>query len=328
MRAPTFVVADGMGGAQAGEVASEDRDRDVRAGARRGRGARRSGSRPACARPTGASMSAPAPSTGREGMGTTLTAAYVGEDELAIAHVGDSRAYLFRDGELKRLKRDHSLVDELVRGGKLTEEQAAEHPQRSIITRALGPEPDVEVDTWSYPVRPGDVLLLCSDGLTSMISEAEITTILSSAAALDGGRRAPGRRGECSRGSRQHHGGPVPAGRTRPRPRTDETSRRSSPRPPADHRGAGRARDRRCAAGRASHGLPCRRRRRAPPRRRCGRTAPGQAPAPPGPAPRKRRYRKALAALIAVAIVLFLVGGAAISPPASCTSSGPTRTAS
>ena len=79
-------------------------------------------------------------------MGTTLTAAYVDGSHLAIAHVGDSRAYLFRDGTLQRLTQDHSLVDELVRRGKLTEEQAAEHPQRSIITRALGPEPDVEVD--------------------------------------------------------------------------------------------------------------------------------------------------------------------------------------
>src|SRR5262249_16832699 len=76
----------------------------------------------------------------------------------------------------KRLTRDHSLVDELVRQGKLTEEQAAEHPQRSIITRALGPEPTVEVDTWTYPVRAGDVLLLCSDGLTSMISEDQVAS--------------------------------------------------------------------------------------------------------------------------------------------------------
>ena len=74
-------------------------------------------------------------------MGTTLTAAYLDDAQLAIAHVGDSRAYLFRDGELTRLTQDHSLVEELVRRGKLTEEQAAEHPQRSIITRALGPEP-------------------------------------------------------------------------------------------------------------------------------------------------------------------------------------------
>jgi protein phosphatase len=111
-------------------------------------------------------------------MGTTLTAAYLDDAHLTIAHVGDSRAYLFREGELKRLTQDHSLVDELVRQGKLTEAQAAEHPQRSIITRALGPEPEVEVDTLTYPVRAGDVMLLCSDGLTSMISEERVGEIL------------------------------------------------------------------------------------------------------------------------------------------------------
>jgi protein phosphatase len=122
---------------------------------------------------------------GRAGMGTTLTAAYVDDAHVAIAHVGDSRAYLFRDGTLQRLTQDHSLVDELVRRGKLTEEQAAEHPQRSIITRALGPEPDVEVDTWTYPARSGDVVLLCSDGLTSMISEERVKAVLESHDNLD-----------------------------------------------------------------------------------------------------------------------------------------------
>jgi protein phosphatase len=122
---------------------------------------------------------------GRAGMGTTLTAAYVDDAHVAIAHVGDSRAYLFRDGTLQRLTQDHSLVDELVRRGKLTEEQAAEHPQRSIITRALGPEPDVEVDTWTYPGRPGDVILLCSDGLTSMISEQSVREVLAANENLD-----------------------------------------------------------------------------------------------------------------------------------------------
>jgi protein phosphatase len=126
----------------------------------------------------------------RAGMGTTLTAAYVAGDELVIAHVGDSRAYLFRDGELKRLTQDHSLVDELVRRGKLTEEQAAEHPQRSIITRALGPEARVEVDTWSYPVRAGDLVLLCSDGLTSMVSEEQVAEILGSVTELDSAAQA------------------------------------------------------------------------------------------------------------------------------------------
>ena len=102
-----------------------------------------------------------------------------------MAHVGDSRAYIFRDGELTRLTQDHSLVEELVRQGKLTEEQAAEHPQRSIITRALGIEGDVEVDTWTYPMRAGDVVLLCCDGLTSMIGEEQILRILGAEQSLD-----------------------------------------------------------------------------------------------------------------------------------------------
>ncbi len=92
---------------------------------------------------------------------------------------------MFRDGTLQRLTKDHSLVGELVRAGKLTEEQAEEHPQRSIITRALGPEPTVDVDTVSYSVREDDVLLLCSDGLTSMISEEQISEILGTPDSLD-----------------------------------------------------------------------------------------------------------------------------------------------
>src|ERR1700742_3120754 len=176
-RAPVFVVADGMGGAQAGEVASkiaieafeqelpESGNPEERLAIRV-----REANRTIYDRSHSERESA--------GMGTTLTAAYLDETSVAIAHVGDSRAYLYRDGELKRLTRDHSLVDELVRHGKLTEAQAAEHPQRSIITRALGPEPDVEVDTWTYPARAGDVVLLCSDGLTSMISEERVKATL------------------------------------------------------------------------------------------------------------------------------------------------------
>ncbi|MFL5864340.1 MAG: Stp1/IreP family PP2C-type Ser/Thr phosphatase [Solirubrobacteraceae bacterium] len=184
VRAPLFVVADGMGGAQAGEVASrlaveefhealpdegsaEERLTDrIRAANRRIYHLSRTEHEHA-------------------GMGTTLTAAYVDDDHLTVAHVGDSRAYIFRDGQLARLTQDHSLVEELMRQGKLTEEQAAEHPQRSIITRALGIEGDVEVDTWTYPVRAGDVVLLCSDGLTSMIGEQQILQILSADPSLD-----------------------------------------------------------------------------------------------------------------------------------------------
>jgi len=176
-RAPVFVVADGMGGAQAGEVASRIAVEAFE------QGLPDSGSpeERLAARVREANQQIYERSRadrGRAGMGTTLTAAYVDYTHVAIAHVGDSRAYLFRDGTLQRLTQDHSLVDELVRRGKLTEEQAAEHPQRSIITRALGPEPDVEVDTWTYPARAGDVVLLCSDGLTSMISEERVKAVL------------------------------------------------------------------------------------------------------------------------------------------------------
>jgi PPM family protein phosphatase len=188
-QAPVFVVADGMGGAQAGEVASRIA---VEAFAH---GLPSSGNpeqrlvalvQEANRRIFDVSRS----ERERAGMGTTLTAAYLGDSNVTIAHVGDSRAYLFRDGSLRRLTQDHSLVDELVRRGKLTEEQAAEHPQRSIITRALGPEPEVEVDTWTYPVRAGDVLLLCSDGLTSMVPEDRVAEVLVSSDSLKAAAQA------------------------------------------------------------------------------------------------------------------------------------------
>jgi protein phosphatase len=121
----------------------------------------------------------------RSGMGTTLTAALVEGDEVSIAHVGDSRAYVFREGELKMLTSDHSLVEELRRQGRLTDEQAEDHPQRSIITRALGPEEAVDVDTLTFSARPGDIFLLCSDGLTTMVKDDRITQILAEAENLD-----------------------------------------------------------------------------------------------------------------------------------------------
>src|SRR5438270_5529892 len=182
-RPPLFVVADGMGGAQAGEVASRIAVETFRQGlGDSGNPEERLSER---VREANRQIYERSRSEHeRAGMGTTLTAAYLGDGKVSIAHVGDSRAYLFRAGNLRRLTQDHSLVDELVRRGKLTEAQAAEHPQRSIITRALGPEPTVEVDTWTYPVRQDDVLLLCSDGLTSMISEGRITEILAAAQPL------------------------------------------------------------------------------------------------------------------------------------------------
>jgi len=181
---PVFVVADGMGGAQAGEVASRIAVEAFAEGLpEQGSPEERLATVALTANRRIYELSQS--ESERAGMGTTLTAAYLGENELALAHVGDSRAYLFRDGELTRLTQDHSLMAELIRRGKLTEEEAADHPQRSIITRALGPEPEVTVDTWTYPVRAGDIVLLCSDGLTSMISEAQVAEILRAADGLE-----------------------------------------------------------------------------------------------------------------------------------------------
>ena len=119
-------------------------------------------------------------------MGTTITAAIVDAqgEEVGIGHVGDSRAYRLRRGKLERLTRDHSLVEEMRRKGQITDAQAEDHPQRSIITRALGPEPEVEVDLQTVPAAPGDVFLLCSDGLTTMVSEERIAAVLSAAGSM------------------------------------------------------------------------------------------------------------------------------------------------
>jgi protein phosphatase len=184
VRAPIFVVADGMGGAQAGEVASKTAadafDRDLPEG------------------PPGQFLRETIEEANRRinelaradpskaGMGTTITAAIVDAqaEEVGIGHVGDSRAYRLRRGRLERLTRDHSLVEEMRRKGQITDAQAEDHPQRSIITRALGPEPDVEVDLQTVPAAPGDLFLLCSDGLTTMVSEDRIAAVLSAAASM------------------------------------------------------------------------------------------------------------------------------------------------
>ncbi len=187
-RAPLFVVADGMGGAQAGEVASRLAAETFAAGLPDdGTSEQRLETRVREANRRIHEVSQG--DRALNGMGTTITAAYLDGDELSLAHVGDSRAYLLRDGELTRLTRDHTLVEELVRRGELTEQEAAEHPQRSIITRALGPEPDIDIDLHTHRVRAGDVLLLCSDGLTGMIGEDEVEEILGRAPSLgDAGR--------------------------------------------------------------------------------------------------------------------------------------------
>ena len=176
-RSPLFVVADGMGGARAGEVASQIAVESFEPGLQDASEPERALA--ALAQAANARIHDRSHSNAEQaGMGTTLTAVYVGEEEVSIAHVGDSRAYCLREGELLRLTEDHSLVDELMRQGRLTPEEAVEHPQRSVITRALGPEGTVEVDTRTFRARAGDVYLLCSDGLTTMVAEEQIAELL------------------------------------------------------------------------------------------------------------------------------------------------------
>jgi protein phosphatase len=183
VQVPLFVVADGMGGAQAGEVASEMAVRSFGSGLPDGSPAE--GLVTIVEQANRAIHDRSRNDEKTRGMGTTVTAAYVGESEVTVAHVGDSRAYLLRDGDLIRLTRDHSLVGELVARGKLTEEQAEMHPQRSVITRALGSEPDVEVDVHVFHARDGDLFMLNSDGLTSMVPEARVKPIIEGSGTLE-----------------------------------------------------------------------------------------------------------------------------------------------
>ncbi|HEX5557828.1 MAG TPA: Stp1/IreP family PP2C-type Ser/Thr phosphatase [Gaiellales bacterium] len=178
MRSPLFMVADGMGGAQAGEIASR-MCAEAFAEADLVRGAPadvlRETIRTANRRILERSRSDP----DAAGMGTTVTAAFMDDaGTIAFAHVGDSRAYLLRDGSLQRLSDDHSLVGELVRKGELSETDAEHHPQRSVITRALGTDESVEVDSFAVRAQDGDLFLLCSDGLNTMVPEAAIADIL------------------------------------------------------------------------------------------------------------------------------------------------------
>jgi PPM family protein phosphatase len=187
---PLFAVADGMGGAQAGEVASrlaaaafrEFHEADALDSEERVAAIIQEANRRIYER---ASSDAQA-----SGMGTTITAALIDGDQLAIGHVGDSRAYRLRAGVLEQLTDDHSLVADLVRSGRLTPEEADTHPQRSVITRALGTDSEVDVDTFMVEVEVGDVFLLCSDGLTSMVGDEEIHHLVSGASGLEQAAKA------------------------------------------------------------------------------------------------------------------------------------------
>ena len=172
---PLFAVADGMGGAQAGEIAAR-----IAASVLRDSSGE-SGEAAIVALIQEANRrvyEAAATDETQAGMGTTVTAAVVEEDAVRIGHVGDSRAYRIRDGKLEQLTDDHSLVAELVRSGKLSPEEADVHPQRSVITRVLGTDPDVDVDTFLVEAQEGDIFMLCSDGLTSMVEDKAILRLV------------------------------------------------------------------------------------------------------------------------------------------------------
>ncbi len=187
---PLFAVADGMGGAQAGEVASrlaaaafrefheaDDLDPEERVATIIQEANRRIYER--------AKSDAQA-----SGMGTTITAALVAEGGVAVGHVGDSRAYRLRNGQLEQLTEDHSLVADLVRSGRLTPDEADSHPQRSVITRALGTDLHVDVDTFTAEAEAGDVFVLCSDGLTTMVGDDEIADTVARSGSLEEATKA------------------------------------------------------------------------------------------------------------------------------------------
>jgi PPM family protein phosphatase len=175
---PLFVIADGMGGAQAGEVAArlaasafrEFHDADTLAGPARLEAIVQEANRRIYERAHSDRKTS--------GMGTTVTAALVERDGIAIGHVGDSRAYRIRGESIDQLTQDHSLVADLVRSGRLRPEDAEQHRQRNVITRALGTDPEVDVDTVEIDAEAGDIFLLCSDGLTTMIGDGDIVRIV------------------------------------------------------------------------------------------------------------------------------------------------------
>jgi protein phosphatase len=173
---PLFAIADGMGGAQAGEIASR-----LAIVALKEAGGQEGGEQAIVdliqeANRRVYDRSSTDPNT--SGMGTTITVALAEDEHVAFGHVGDSRAYLIRDASMEQLTEDHSLVNELLKTGRLSREEAESHPQRSVITRALGTDPDVDVDTFTIAAKTGDLFLLCSDGLTDMVDEEWILDVV------------------------------------------------------------------------------------------------------------------------------------------------------
>ncbi|MGH2806463.1 MAG: Stp1/IreP family PP2C-type Ser/Thr phosphatase [Actinomycetota bacterium] len=177
---PFFAVADGMGGHVAGDIASQTAIETIAGGTQDGATRDPSVLEGLIKAANGAIWEKAQDDPALHGMGTTCTLVLVDDSQVHIGHVGDSRAYLFRGGDLSQLTEDHTLVARMVKEGRLQPEEAERHPQRSIITRTLGVDPEVQVDTSSLPVQEGDRILICSDGLTSMIDAGDISDVLSS----------------------------------------------------------------------------------------------------------------------------------------------------
>lgn len=175
VQSPLFCVCDGMGGHAAGEVASSIAVETIAKTAPQAADAARLAAAVEAA--NAAVIEAALNGLGKPGMGCTATCAYIENDMLAIAHVGDSRAYLLHEGTLIRVTRDHSYVEELVDAGEITADEARVHPNRSVITRALGSDPAMYADHFTLHIEEGDRLILCSDGLSSMIPDSDIENI-------------------------------------------------------------------------------------------------------------------------------------------------------
>ncbi|MDA8440920.1 MAG: Stp1/IreP family PP2C-type Ser/Thr phosphatase, partial [Peptococcaceae bacterium] len=172
-----FAVADGMGGCEAGEVASRVAVDMLEKSVLESDGGDNVLSRAIQAANAAIHYQAEQ-NQAYKGMGTTITAVYCSQEKIYIGHVGDSRAYLISRNQITLLTRDHSLVNELVRGGHISEEEAKHHPQRHVITRALGTESQVDIDILSPVIEAGDRIILCTDGLSNLVTPEEIVTAL------------------------------------------------------------------------------------------------------------------------------------------------------
>lgn len=178
------IVADGMGGHQAGDVASTMAVEGITERLKEIPGAltpdaREKAVREAIIYANDLIYDFAGKQIKFHGMGTTVVLALATEEELTVAHIGDSRAYLFHEGTLRQLTEDHSLVNELVRTGQIRADEAGRHPRRNVLTRALGTEPNAEPDILHFEWSPGDTLLLCSDGLSNLVHPVAMVGVLS-----------------------------------------------------------------------------------------------------------------------------------------------------